>query len=79
MGKKKTIVSVTYENERIFKKTAYLSYNVCYVSPVWSTGRFIENTVYNGHNSARGPHNRDVTHISSKVSCFFFIEIRSFS
>ena len=42
MGKK-PIVSVTYENERISikKKTAYLTYNVCYVSPVWSTGRFM--------------------------------------
>ena len=42
MGKK-PIVSVTYENERIsiLKKTAYLTYNVCYVSPVWSTGRFM--------------------------------------
>ena len=39
MGKK-PIVSVTYENERIsIKKTAYLTENVCYVSPVWSTGR----------------------------------------
>ena len=33
----------------------------------------------NGHKSARGPHRRDVTHILSKVSCFFFIEILSFS
>ena len=31
------------------------------------------------HKSARGPHRRDVTHILSKVSCFFFIEILPFS
>ena len=39
------IVSVTYENERISikkkKKTVYLTENVCYVSPVWSMGRFM--------------------------------------
>ena len=39
MGKK-PIVSVTYENEKIsIKKTAYLTQNVCHVSPVWSVGR----------------------------------------
>ena len=32
----------------------------------------------NDHKSARGPHRRDVTHILSKVNCFF-IEIVSFS
>ena len=37
MGKK-PIVSVIYENERISIKKAYLTQNVCYVSPVWSTG-----------------------------------------
>ena len=41
MGKK-PIIPVTNENERIsINKTAYLTYNVCYVSPVWSTGRFM--------------------------------------
>ena len=33
------IVSVTYENERISIKTAYRTENVCYISPVWSTGQ----------------------------------------
>ena len=32
-----------------------------------------------GHKSARGLHRSDVTHILSKVSCFFFIETLSFS
>ena len=42
MGKK-TIVSVTYEMKgfQLKKKTAYLTQNVFYVSPVWSTGRFM--------------------------------------
>ena len=42
MGKK-TIVSVTYEMKgfQFKKKTAYLTQNVFYVSPVWSTGRFM--------------------------------------
>ena len=41
MGKK-SIVSVTYEDERISKKIQLtLLKNVCYVSPVWSTGRFM--------------------------------------
>ena len=42
MGKT-PIVSVTYENERISikKKTGYLTSNVCYVSTVWSMGRFM--------------------------------------
>ena len=39
MGKK-PIVSVTCENERISIKNS-LPWNVCYVSPVWSTGRFM--------------------------------------
>ena len=41
MGKQ-PIVSVTYENETIsIKKQLTLLKNVCYVYPVWSTGRFI--------------------------------------
>ena len=42
MGKT-PIVSVTYENERISikKRTGYLTSNVCYVSTVWSMGRFM--------------------------------------
>ena len=38
MGKK-PIVSVTFENERISIKNSLPYLNVCYVSPVWSTGR----------------------------------------
>ena len=41
-GEKNLSFSVTYENERIsIKKTAYLTQYVCYISPVWSMGRFI--------------------------------------
>ena len=43
MGKK-PIVSVTFENERIsIKNSLTFNYlNVCYVPPVWSTGRYME-------------------------------------
>ena len=38
---KKRIVSVTYGNERISIKHSLPYVNVCYVSYVWSTGRFM--------------------------------------
>ena len=37
----KPIVSVTYENERISIKNSLPYKNLCYVSPVWSMGRFM--------------------------------------
>ena len=40
MGKK-PMVSVTYENERISIKKQLTLLKMCYVSPVWSTGRFM--------------------------------------
>ena len=42
---KKNLSFLSYENERISiikkKKTACLTQDVCYVSPVWSMGRFM--------------------------------------
>ena len=71
MGKKPT-VSVTYENKRIsiINSLPYLKCVLrlsCVVHGP-NYGRFMGFYV-NGHNSARGPHRRDVTHTLSKVSC----------
>ena len=38
---KKPIVSVTYENEKNFNKKQLTVHKMCYVSPVWSMGRFM--------------------------------------
>ena len=48
--------------------------------PSFGKPLYSEKTVHSAtHKSAHGPHRRDVTHILCKVSCFFFIEILSFS
>ena len=69
MGKK-PIVSVTYENERISVKKQPTLLKMCYVSPVWSTG---EKTVcIKTHKTAISRPVDHVTHILSKVSCFYW-------
>ena len=68
MGKK-TIVSVTYENERISIKKQLTLFKMCVTSllcgpraELWPFYEFLCKRF--------GPHRRDVTHILSKVSCF---------
>ena len=74
MGKK-PIVSVTYENERISIKNS-LPYLKCVLRLSCVVHGPIYGHIYGhkspryGHESARGPHRRDLTHILSKVSCF---------
>ena len=69
MGKK-PIVFVTYENERISIKKQPTLLKMCYVSPVWSTG---EKTVYiKTHKTAISRPVDHLTHILSKVSCFYW-------
>ena len=85
MGEK-PIISVTYEKERISIKNSLPYFQCvlpgaevlgswCYVvhGPIY--GRFMG--FYVNRYLSRRPHRRDVTHILSKVRCFF-IEILSF-
>ena len=66
MGKK-LIVSVTYENERIWIKNT-LPYLKCVLRLC-----VIYGPIYGlSCKSARGPHRRDVTHILSKGNCFIY-------
>ena len=73
MGKK-PIVSVTHENERISIKNS-LPYLECVLrlscvvhGPIYA--RFMG--FYVNRFLSRGQHRRDVTHILSRVSCFFY-------
>ena len=84
--KKKHIVSVTYENERISIKKNSLPYIKCVLrlscvvhGPICGRlmactvngfTRFTVQPIKRPQKSAHGPRRRDVTHILCKVSCF---------